>query len=121
MGVGKSGWPRYVPWCVSRVVEVWGVDRWAWMALLGRILGSCGELDGLFRWEGWGVGCESAQELPIAECTSPHPIHFDDVLVVLFDLNHNSSLVPFVGVVARLVLNEDVVPYAEGREPPGVF
>ncbi len=35
------------------------------------------------------MGCEFSQELPIPECTPPHPIHLDEVLVVLFHFHYH--------------------------------
>ena len=59
---------------------------------------------------GWG---EVPQEFAVPECGSARSIHFDQVLKELVNFNNQTSLVPFGGVGASLVLQPDMITYSE--------
>ena len=62
-------------------------------------------------WD-WGVEyrrCEGPKETPVPKCEASGPIYLDPVLVMVLLLNHHPGLVPFLGEVPRLVLNEDLI------------
>ena len=78
--------------------------RWCWERTKGR-RSWCRSWD-------WGVEyrrCEGPKETPVPKCEASGPIYLDPVLVMALLLNHHPRLVPFLGKVPCLVLNEDLI------------
>ena len=58
----------------------------------------------------WG---EFSQKFAVPQCGSARSIHFDQVLIELSNFNDQTSLVPFGGVEASLVLYPDMITDSE--------